>query len=256
VDEALMKRAALVSIYTAILMLASWAPSSGESAGILEVGRFSQASVGEVLPEGWKPLTFKKVPRHTDYRLVQDGDRVVIKATSAASASGLIKVVSIDSQQYPIVRWSWRVENILQKSDVTRKAGDDYPARLYITFAYEPERVSIGRKLKYKAGRALFGDIPIAALNYIWESKAPVGTIVDNAFTDFAKMIVVQSGAERLGSWVEEERNVYEDYKAAFGEQPPMINGIAIMSDTDNTGEQALAYYGDIVFAKTGGQRD
>jgi hypothetical protein len=256
VDEALMKRAALVSIYAAILMLASWAPSPGESAGILEVGRFSQASVGEVLPEGWKPLTFKKVPRHTDYRLVQDGDRVVIKATSAASASGLIKVVSIDSQQYPIVRWSWRVENILQKSDVTRKAGDDYPARLYITFAYEPERVSIGRKLKYKAGRALFGDIPIAALNYIWESKAPVGTIVDNAFTDFAKMIVVQSGAERLGSWVEEERNVYEDYKAAFGEQPPMINGIAIMSDTDNTGEQALAYYGDIVFAKTGGQRD
>jgi hypothetical protein len=256
VDEALMERAALVCIYTVIFMSASWAPSTGESAGVLEVGRFSQTSAGEVLPDGWKPLTFKKVPRHTDYRLVEDGDRVVVKATSAASASGLIKFVSIDSQQYPILRWSWRVENILQKSDVTRKAGDDYPARLYITFAYEPERVSIGRKLKYKAGRALFGDIPIAALNYIWESKAPVGTIVDNAFTDFAKMIVVQSGVERLGTWVEEERNVYEDYKAAFGEQPPMINGIAIMSDTDNTGEQALAYYGDIVFAKTGGQRD
>ena len=77
------------------------------------------------------------------------------------------------------------------------------------------------------------------------------GTIVDNAFTDFAKMIVVQSGAQRIGSWVEEERNVYQDYKLAFGEQPPAINGVAIMTDTDNTKERAVAYYGDIVFART-----
>jgi hypothetical protein len=47
-----------------------------------------------------------------------------------------------------------------------------------------------------------------------------------------------------------EERNVYEDYKRAFGEEPPMISGIAIMTDTDNTGESAEAYYGNIVFLK------
>ena len=60
--------------------------------------------------------------------------------------------------------------------------------------------VSFGRKLKYKAGRALFGDIPIAALNYIWDTKTPVGTVVDNAYTDFAKMIVVETGATKVGS--------------------------------------------------------
>jgi hypothetical protein len=63
-------------------------------------------------------------------------------------------------------------------------------------------------------------------------------------------MIVVQSGAQRIGAWVEEERNVYQDYKVAFGEEPPLINGVAIMSDTDNTRERAVAYYGDIVFVQ------
>lgn len=217
---------------------------------LLEVGRFSAATEGVTLPDGWKPLTFKKIERHTRYEVVKDGSTSVVKAVSEASASGLTKAVTIDPREYPIVRWRWKVENLLQKSDVTRKDGDDYPARLYITFAYESDKVSFGRKLKYKAGRALFGDIPIAALNYIWDGRSPVGTVVDNAFTDFAKMIIVQSGAQRIGSWVEEERNVYLDYKLAFGEEPPAISGIAIMSDTDNTKERAVAYYGDIVFAK------
>lgn len=217
---------------------------------LLEVGRFSAATEGVTLPDGWKPLTFKKIERHTRYEVVKDGSTSVVKAVSEASASGLTKAVTIDPREYPIVRWRWKVENLLQKSDVTRKDGDDYPARLYITFAYESDKVSLGRKLKYKAGRALFGDIPIAALNYIWDGRSPVGTVVDNAFTDFAKMIIVQSGAQRIGSWVEEERNVYLDYKLAFGEEPPAISGIAIMSDTDNTKERAVAYYGDIVFAK------
>ena len=146
--------------------------------------------------------------------------------------------------------WRWKVENLLQRSDVSRKDGDDYPARLYITFAYDPDRVSFGKKLKYKAGRALFGDIPIGALNYIWETKTPVGTMIENAYTDFAQMIVVESGPSKVGMWVEEERNIFEDYTKAFGEEPPLINGVAIMSDTDNTKERAVAFYGDITFRK------
>ena len=216
----------------------------------LEVGHFSVATEGAVWPDGWAPLTFKKIDRHTIYELVKDGPVSVVKAVSEASASGMTKAVAIDPREYPIVRWRWKVENLLQKGNVHRKDGDDYPARLYITFAYEPAKVSFGRKLKYQAGRALFGDIPIGALNYIWDGKSPVGTVVDNAFTDFAKMIVVESGPQRIGTWVEEERNVYEDYRAAFGEEPPEISGVAIMSDTDNTKERAVAYYGDIVFFK------
>ena len=77
-----------------------------------------------------------------------------------------------------------------------------------------------------------------------------MGTVVDNAYTDFAKMIVVESGAAKVGTWVEESRNVYQDYRQAFGEEPPAINGVAIMTDTDNTKERAVAYYGDIRFVR------
>jgi hypothetical protein len=162
----------------------------------------------------------------------------------------LTKEVRIDPRRFPIVRWRWKVDNLLQRSDATRKDGDDYPARLYITFEYDPDKVSLGKKLKYKAGQVLFGDIPIGAINYVWERQALVGTILDNAYTDFVKMVVVESGPQRLGIWVDEERNIYEDYKNAFGEEPPMINGVAIMSDTDNTKERVTAYYGDIIFYK------
>ena len=222
-----------------------------ERVAVLEVGSFLPSPVGQALPDGWKPLTFKKIPKHTSYEVVKDGGVTIVKAVSEASASGLTKPVTIDPKEFPIVRWRWKIENVLKHSDVTIKDGDDFPARLYITFAYDPDKVSFGKKLKFKAGQALFGDIPIAALNYIWETKTPVGTIVENAYTDFAKMVIVESGAQKVGMWIDEERNIYEDYKKAFGEEPPMINGVAIMSDTDNTKEQATAYYGDIVFQRS-----
>jgi Protein of unknown function (DUF3047) len=236
----------LVTLCAMLPVTSAWA----EGGAVLEVGKFSASEPGTSLPDGWKPLTFKKIPKLTRYEVVKEEMQVVVKAMSDSSASGLTKAIRIDPKEFPIVRWRWKVENLLLKSDATRKDGDDYPARLYITFEYDPEKVSFGKKLKFKAGQALFGDIPIGAINYVWETKAPVGAIIDNAYTDFVKMAVVESGPQKVGMWVDEERNIYEDYKKAFGEEPPMINGVAIMSDTDNTKERATAYYGDIVFVK------
>lgn len=216
----------------------------------LEVGKFSAEAAGQAVPRGWNPLTFANVEQHTKYELVKDGGRVVVQARSDASASGLIREIRIDPRQYPIIRWRWKVENLIETSDIRRKGGDDYPARLYVAFEYDPGKAGLLKTAKYRAARLLFGDIPIAALNYVWDSKAPVGTFADNAYTDFAKMVVLRIGRRFVGQWVEEERNVYDDYKRAFGEEPPMIKGVAIMTDTDNTKESATAYYGDIVFMK------
>lgn len=232
------------------MLLAAAFPLWSQTDAAVEVARFSCAAVGQSVPDGWKPLTFKKIPAQTKYEVINDGDVTVVKAVSKASASGLTTEVRIDPKEFPIVRWRWKVENLIRKSDATRKDGDDYPARLYITFEYDPDKVSLGKKLKYKAGQALFGEIPIGAINYVWETNAPVGAIIDNAYTDFVKMVVVESGPQKLGAWIEESRNVYEDYKRAFGEEPPIINGVAIMTDTDNTKERATAYYGDIVFKR------
>jgi Protein of unknown function (DUF3047) len=247
-----MKRNVWKFVLIAMGLLIAPIAASAESPSVIDVAKFSSGMVGQAVPEGWKPLTFKKIPKQTVYELIKDGDVVVVKAVSDASASGLIKVLNIDPKEYPIIRWRWRVENILKHNDVTRKDGDDFPARLYITFAYDPDKVSFGKKLKFKAGQAIFGDIPIGALNYIWDTHAAVGAIVENAYTDFAQMVVVESGAQKVGLWVSEERNIYEDYKKAFGEEPPLINGIAIMTDTDNTKERATAYYGDIQFVSVG----
>ncbi len=243
-----MKRNLLVSILVLSCALLSSTSVRAEGGAVLEVGKFSASEPGSRLPDGWKPLTFKKISKLTTYELVRDGDRVVIKASSDASASGLTKEVKINPKEFPIVRWQWKVDNLLKTSDATRKDGDDYPARLYITFEYDPDKVSIGKKLKYKAGQVLFGDIPIGAISYVWERKAPVGAVIDNAYTDFVKMVVVESGPQKIGVWTDESRNIYEDYTKAFGEEPPLINGVAIMSDTDNTKERVTAYYGDIVF--------
>ena len=246
-----MERMVQKFVLIAIGLLIAPTVARAESPLMIEVAKFSSGTVGQAIPEGWKPLTFKKISKHTSYEVVKDGEVVVVKAVSQASASGLTKEVRIDPKEYPVVRWRWKIDNVLQRSNVVLKEGDDFPARLYITFEYDPDKVSFGKKLKFKAGQVLFGDIPIAALNYIWETKTPVGTIVENAYTDFAKMVVVESGAQKVGMWIDEERNIYEDYKRAFGEEPPMINGVAIMSDTDNTKEQATAYYGDILFRKS-----
>ncbi|MFH0872510.1 MAG: DUF3047 domain-containing protein [bacterium] len=230
-------------------------PSSlgGQSPTVIEVGKFSAAVLGQDLPADWKPLTFKKIERHTSYTLVKEEGVVVVKAEANASASGLIREIKIDPKTFPMVEWRWKVGNILKKGDVSKKEGDDYPARIYITFEYDPGKLGLLEKAQYEAARLLYGQYPpLAAINYIWESKAPKGTIVPNPYTRRVKMIVVESGPEKLNQWVREERNLYQDYRQAFGEEPPMTSGVAIMTDTDNTGESATAYYGDILFKKAG----
>ena len=230
-----------------VTVLASGPAAAGSP---IRIGNFSLLPPGSEFPAEWTPLTFKKIERHTRYRLVADNGRTVVRAESRNAASGLIRKVSIDPRTYRYVTWRWKVDNVYARGDVSRKSGDDYPARLYITFAYDPDRVGFFEKTKYRAARLIYGETPpLGAINYIWASRAPAGTTVPNAYTDRVIMVVVQSGADKTGRWREEKRNVYEDYLNAFGREPTMISGIAVMTDSDNTGEFAGAWYGDIVFS-------
>lgn len=233
-----------------LILITVCGPTRASAQEVLEVGKFS-ASEPNGLPQGWETLTFEKIDRHSQYSLVKDGQTTVVKAVSKQSSSGLIRKIRIDPRKYPIVKWRWKISNVLKKGDVTHKSGDDYPARIYITFEYDPNRVGFFEKAKYEAVRLLYGEYPpLGALNYIWASNAGKGRMVPNPYTDEVTMFVVESGSELVNQWVAEERNVYEDYTRAFGIAPPMISGVAIMTDTDNTGETAASYYGDIVFKK------
>ena len=175
-----------------------------ESPSAIHVGTFSLAQAGGAYPDSWKPLTFHKIDEHTEYSLVEDDGTVVIKAVSRGSSSGLTREVTIDAKLYPIVEWRWKIENVLQKGDVTTKAGDDYPARLYITFAYDESKIDFLDQAQYELARVLHGKYPpTGAITYIWESRSPIGTIVPNPYTDRVKMIVIESGKAKAGQWVD-----------------------------------------------------
>ena len=246
-----MNKQKCFSWFGTIIILASLVhPGWTGAEEILKVGDFSHAAVSpDRLPENWKPLTFKKIDKHTTYEVVEEDGTAVIRADCRASASGLIRKIRIDPRAYPVIQWRWKITGVYQKGDVTRKSGDDYPARIYIAFEYDADRVGFLEKAKFETARILYGEYPpIGAINYIWGSRAPAGTRVPNPYTDRVMMIVVESGPEKAGTWVTEERNIYRDYVDSFGQPPPMISGVAIMTDADNTGEATTSFYGDIVF--------
>lgn len=227
--------------------------AAGREAGTLGIGLFSSAltdpSTG--LPQGWVPMTFRKIRRHTIYELVEDQDVRVLRAKSDSSSSGLLHKVSVDPQAYPILKWRWKIMNIYRKGDARKKRGDDYPARIYVLFEADPKALGPIDRLKYETARIVYGDYPpIGCLTYIWANRMGKGTLLPNPFTNRAKMIAVASGNDKLGEWIQEKRNIYEDYKTAFGEAPPRVNGVAIMTDSDNTGESAITYYGDIYLSR------
>ncbi len=224
---------------------------SAQAPDRIVVGDFSSGVQEDGLPAGWQPLFFDKIPQHTHYEMVRDNSVIVIRAQSSSAASCLIRKIDIDPLEYPIIEWRWKVAGILKKGDARQKKGDDYAARIYISFAYDPSLLTFVERIKYKVVKLLHGEYPPSAvLNYIWGNKVPPNSVIPSPYTDRSMMFAVQSGDRRVGQWVQEERNILLDFREAFDVEPPMITGVAIMTDSDNTGETATAWYGDIIFRK------
>lgn len=236
---------ALDFLLLCLLTAASLQPGGAAEPACLEFPFVADPGGGP--PQGWKPLTFPKISRHTVYALEEESGKTSLRAQADASASALVHEIEVNPREYPVLLWSWKVENIIDKGDETKKEGDDYTARVYVNFRYDPEKASLWERTQYGIARAVYGSYPPkGALNYIWANKLPVGKSIDNAYTARAKMVAIESGRARVGQWVSEKRNLYQDYRALFGEEPPAVIGLAVMTDTDNTGEKAVAYYRDI----------
>ena len=191
----------------------------------------------------WEPLTFPKIKAHSTYTLVREGEKSVLKAESRASASGLVCRQTFNIYEYPRLRWRWKVTLLPDRGDPREKEGDDYPIRIYVMFQYDPARATTGERLVYNATRLIYGKYPPhSTLNYVWTGRHIPERFIVSPYTDKARMVVLERGRERLGRWVEESVNVLDDYRRAFGKEPPALAGIAVMSDTDNTGATAEAY--------------
>jgi len=173
---------------------------------------------------GWEQKSFKGV---TEYRLLNEDGQTVIKASSRNAASGLIRKLRFQPSRYRFLRWTWRISHTIEGGDESSKAGDDYAARVYVLFP----------------GRYFW---QMKAINYIWANKLAKGSSISSIYTSDSKMVAVESGNAKAGQWIAEERDLLADYRLLFGTEPPEADAIAIMTDTDNTGGFAEAWYGDI----------
>jgi hypothetical protein len=209
--------------------LAGWLLTSALAAEP-EAHRVTVATFSAGSLAGWKEESFAG---NTEYRLLTspDGGPTALRARTRDAASGLYREVRIDLTRTPWLHWSWRVEDVYRGLDESRKEGDDYPARLYVVVS----------------GGLLFWNT--RALSYVWSSSRPVGSHWPNAYTANARLLAVESGPERLGHWRHYRRNLREDWLQLFGEEIDEIDALALMSDSDNGGQSADAWYGDIWFS-------
>lgn len=173
---------------------------------------------------GWERKSFKG---ETEYSIVREGGSTVVRARSSAAASGIFRKLQLDPLQYRYLRWKWKVAEPLRGGAEKTKAGDDYSARVYVVFPG-------------------FFFWQTKAINYVWASRLPKEESFPNPYTGNAMMVVVESGTEKAGTWVSEQRDILADYRRLFGGDPRQLGAIAVMTDTDNTGGEATAWYGGI----------
>ncbi len=191
--------------------------------GIIKVALFSANDL-----EGWKSKSFHG---ETKYNFITENDKSYLQAYSMQSASALYKKIKIDIRSTPYLNWSWRVDQPLPPLQEMEKNGDDYAARVYIVF---------------KTGLT---PLSARALNYVWSSNDTVGKFWPNAFTEQAIMIPLRSKQDAPHTWQYEKVNIKEDLLRYFDSLPKYIVGVAIMTDTDNSNNSAIASYGDIYFS-------
>ena len=193
--------------------------------------------------DAWEPLYFRGIDRHTAYTIEQQEGSNVLVARSSDSASAMVHKQTFNVAEFPILHWRWKVDNVYDKGTYRLKSGDDYPIRVYILFAYDPDTAGFGMKIKYELAKALYGRYPPhSSLNYIWTSRPEESDPVASPFTDRSIMIPLRHGSNDVGRWVEETVNVLEDFKRIFGGHPPAEASLAVMNDSDNTGESATSY--------------
>lgn len=183
----------------------------------------------------------------TEFVLKQHTSREVVQAKAQSSASMLRRNLRIEPDKLGTLEFSWHVPALIAGADVGQRESDDSPARLVLAFDGDRANFSPKNAMLNELSLALMGEpMPYATLMYIWCNKRPVGTVVQNPRTDRVRKLVVASGPHHLNQWLRFERDVRADFELAFGEAPGALLGIGVMTDSDNTQSNAVAWYGDI----------
>ena len=214
---------------------------------VVEVARFSRLKPGEPLPASWHSWGMRSGKRPTDYRLVSAPQGTVLEAYADRSATGLYRKIRVSPQRQPLLEWSWRVEGANPEADVRVASREDSVARLVVSFHGDPDRLDFEDRTKLRLAKAVAGEaLPYAMLIYVWSNQIPVEHALPSPQIDRIRMIVVESGSTHVGQWRQYQRNILQDYRRSFGEEPGDIVAVGMLTDSDNTQQVARSYYGDI----------
>lgn len=211
-----------------------------------ELALFSSSPPGG-LPTGWEPMILVRTKKPTLYELVTENQKSVLYARADSASSGLMRRVDIDPQQHPWLQWQWKVKELIKSADNRQRAREDSPVRIILGFDGDKDSLPFSDQILFETARVLTGhDFPYATLMYIWENKAPAGTVIRSTHSSRIRMLVVESGDDGIGQWRNFTRNIVEDFEKVYGEKPGKLIGVGVLTDTDNTGEVTEAWYGDI----------
>lgn len=210
------------------------------------------AGAGTALPaptaDAWEALHFRSIERHTRYLASPDAGPDVLRAVAECAASArVLPLDDVDLARTPVLRWRWRVLRPLEVEDERSRGGDDFAARVYVMFRFEPERASLLERARRRLGQTLFGTtLPGTALSFVWTGAIEPGEIWTNPHAAESKMVAIARGAFR--SWRDASVDVPRTYRRAFGRPAPAALGLGIMTDADDTCQRAVAEYADFRF--------
>jgi len=205
---------------------------TGAQSGSIVVEDWSKQPSGKRgIPSGWQGQNWGS-PKY-DFTTTTDDSTPAIHLKSENDSSTISRELKVDVKQYPILQWTWKVVVLPKAGDARRKETDDEAAQLYVTFPRFPQAVRS------------------RIIGYIWDSNAPVGAIFPSQKVSTITYLVVRSGDADLGKWLTETRNVLNDFKRIYGEDPgESVGAVAISINSQNTNARAESFFGEILFRK------
>lgn len=218
-----------------------------EQAEVIEAARFSQ-----LRPDGptqpWEPWLTVRGNTPTSYRVAEVDGVVALEAEAVAGGSGMWRKIRVDPKHNPIMEWRWRVPLPAPGTPPFGVIARTSPvARLSLAFHGDADKLDFEDRVKLRMAKALtVNGLPYASLLYVWMMNVPVDTVIHSPHTERVRLIVVESGPQHAGQWLTVRRNVVEDFKLAFGEEPGDIVGVGLMTDPGDDGSPRRAAYGDI----------
>jgi len=220
-----------------------------ERGDLVEVARFSRLRPGAALSP-WEPWQIVRGNKPTSYRIAALDGEVALEAEGVTGGSGMWRRIRVDPQHNPVLEWRWRVPAPDPgKPPLTVTSSESPVARLSLAFHGDTSKLDFEDRTKLRLANLLtVNGLPYATLMYVWMVGVPVDTVIRSPHTDRVRLIVAESGAQRAGQWVSFRRNVVEDFRRAYGEEPGDVVGVGLMTDYGDDGSPRRAYYGDITF--------